>query len=233
MTIERVRSFWNAQPCDSTLEDYSRYQLQPHIYPFADFPSSTGKRVLEIGCGIGTDTSQFHFWNAAYITAVDLSSESIKLAKERLGYSKRIEFIEANAEHLGLYLSPQPFDIIYSFGVIHHSPNPEKIFEQLLYYCYPKTELRIMLYAKWSLRSLYVLLFRGKCKFWKFSEILRSTAETQYGCPVAYFYSFREVRKLMKDYEITNMRKAYIRGISNKFLEKWLGGNILINARIK
>jgi len=235
VTIERVRSFWNAQPCDSTLdEDYVRYRVQPHIYPFADFSSTTGKRILEIGCGIGTDTEQFNFWNAKHTVAVDLSIESIKIAKERLGWCKRITFLEANAEELSHYLTPQPFDIIYSFGVIHHSPNPERIFQQLTHYCDVNTELRIMLYAKWSLRSLYVLLFRGKGQFWNFSEILRSTAETQYGCPVAYFYSFKQVRELMKDYKITSIRKAYIRGLPDKlsFLEKWFGGNILINARL-
>ena len=234
-TIEAVRSFWNAQPCDSTLDSGDiRYSIQPHIPLFAEFWEHKGKRVLEIGCGIGVDTASFLLWGA-HVTAVDLSSESIKLAKETTSVMQlQATFVEANAEHLGLYLKSQPFDLIYSFGVIHHTPNPERVFEQLKYYCSPETELRIMLYAKWSLRSLYYLL-KGKGKFWNLSEILRSTAETQFGCPVAYFYSFKQVRELMKDYEITNMQKAYIRGLPKRlgFLEKWLGGNILINARLK
>ena len=233
-TIEAVRSFWNAQPCDISNMD-ERYELQKHISPFAKFEELGGKTVLEIGCGIGVDTGMFAVKNAQ-VTAVDISIESIKAAELWVKACTRNEvtFIEANAEHLGLYLKPQPFDLIYSFGVIHHTPNPEKVFEQLKYYCSPETELRIMLYAKWSLRSLYYLL-KGKGKFWNLSEILRSTAETQFGCPVAYFYSFKQVRELMKDYEITNMQKAYIRGLPERlgFLEKWFGGNILINARLK
>lgn len=233
MTMDQVRDFWNAQPCDSTLEDYNRYVLQDHIPNFAKFTESAGKKVLEIGCGIGTDTLSFAIWRAN-VTAVDLSSESIKMAKERLIKSRcSATFIETNAEYLSLYLEPQPFDIIYSYGVIHHTLNPERVFQELFHYCYKETELRIMLYAKWSLRSLYVLLFRGKCKFWKLSEILRRTAETQTGCPVAYFYTFKEVRELMKGYEILSMEKAYLRGLPNflNLFTKYLGAHILITAR--
>jgi len=233
-TIEAVRSFWNAQPCDISNMD-ERYELQKHILPFAKFDESAGKTVLEIGCGIGVDTAMFAV-KGAKITAVDLSIESIKVAKSWVKSCTRnkVLFIEGDAEHLYEILTQKPYDIIYSFGVIHHTPHPDRVFWELQPYCHPETELRIMLYAKWSLRSFYYLL-KGKLKFWNLSEILRSTAETQYGCPVAYFYSFKQVRKLMKDYEITNMQKAYIRGLPHRlrFLEKWLGGNILINARLK
>ncbi len=233
MTIDHVREFWDAQPCDSTLENYDKYISQHHILKFAKFEESAGKKVLEIGCGIGMDTLSFAIWRAR-VTAVDLSPASLNETRERLIKSRcSAELIEANAEELSKYLEPQPFDIIYSFGVIHHTPNPERVFQELLHYCYKETELRIMLYAKWSLRSLYIILFRGKCRFWKLSEILRRTAETQTGCPVAYFYTFKEVRELMKGYEIICMEKAYLRGLPKflNFVTKYLGAHILITAR--
>jgi ubiquinone/menaquinone biosynthesis C-methylase UbiE len=79
--------------------------------------------VLEIGCGIGTDTTNFaRHW--ARVTSVDLSEKSLELAKQRIGvygFQDRVEFYQANAEELSKVVPPQPYDLIYSFGVIHHT----------------------------------------------------------------------------------------------------------------
>src|SRR5947207_1828450 len=67
--LERVREYWDQRPCNvrhslkppGTREYFDevearRYFVEPHIPAFADFGRWVGKRVLEIGCGIGTDT---------------------------------------------------------------------------------------------------------------------------------------------------------------------------------
>ncbi|KKL70625.1 hypothetical protein LCGC14_2103050, partial [marine sediment metagenome] len=164
--IQEVRDYWNALPCDSLRSDLKpgslayyeelerlKYDLEPHIPEFANFEQWKGKRVLEIGCGIGADTSRFAK-AGANITAVDLSDISIDIAQHRLEtLGLEGKFYRADAEHLSLYLKPEPFDLIYSYGVIHHTPNPERVFEQLLQYCHSDTELRIMMYSKWCART--------------------------------------------------------------------------------
>jgi 2-polyprenyl-3-methyl-5-hydroxy-6-metoxy-1,4-benzoquinol methylase len=93
--IGRVRDYWNARPCNlrhSTAAIGSRqyfeevearkYMVEPHIPGFAEFERWRGKKVLEIGCGIGTDTINFAR-HGALVTTVDLSEESMGLARKR------------------------------------------------------------------------------------------------------------------------------------------------------
>src|SRR5688572_7674773 len=113
--IGDVRDYWNARPCNvrhstaqiGTEEYYNevearKYFVEPHIPGFADFEKWRGKTVLEVGCGIGTDTINFAR-AGAFVTAIDLSSESLALARRRaevFRLSDRIKFYEADAEHL-------------------------------------------------------------------------------------------------------------------------------------
>ena len=95
VTIDQVRDYWNNRPCNirhSTspigTKDYfdeveaRRYANEPHNYTFPEFERWRGLRVLEVGCGIGTDAVNFAR-NGAIYTGVDLSAESIKLARQR------------------------------------------------------------------------------------------------------------------------------------------------------
>ncbi len=92
--IAQVQDYWNRRPCNirhSTAEigtkeyfdqvEERKYLVEPHIPAFAEFERWKGKKVLEIGCGIGTDTMNFARAGAE-VTAVDLSVESLKLAKK-------------------------------------------------------------------------------------------------------------------------------------------------------
>src|SRR6478672_2919802 len=121
ISIQEVKDYWNARPCNVRhspaevgTEEYfnqveaRKYFVEPHIPGFAEFERWRGKKVLEIGCGIGTDTINFARAGAT-VTAVDLSAESLKLANKRaevFGLGDRINFIEANAERLSEFVKP-------------------------------------------------------------------------------------------------------------------------------
>jgi len=177
-----------------------KYFVEQHIPVFAEFPRWQGKRVLEIGCGIGTDTINFAR-NGAQVTAIDLSEKSLEMAGTRaevFGLSDRIRFFHGSAEQLEQVVPPEPFDLVYSFGVIHHTPHPERVLAQLKNYVRPGSTVKIMVYHRYSWKVLWILMTYGKCQFWKLTELVARYSEAETGCPVTYSYSKSELRALME-----------------------------------
>ncbi len=164
---------------------------------FADFLRWDGKKVLEIGCGIGTDSINF-VRAGARLSAVELSEESLNICKKRFEiYEQSVLFYSGNAEELSKIVPVDKYDPVYSFGVIHHSPHPELIIEEIKKYMEPDSELCIMLYSKYSWKNFLI---------W----IRLMQPEAQSGCPIANTYSVSEVRKLLKDFEIISIKKEHI-----------------------
>jgi ubiquinone/menaquinone biosynthesis C-methylase UbiE len=131
---ERVRAFWQANPCGTKFADAEpgsrrffelveqhRYETEWHIPGAADFASTQGLRVLEIGCGMGTDGAQFAKAGADY-TGVDLTEAAIELARKRFEvFNLPGTFRTADAEKLDF--ADESFDVVYSHGVLHHTPD--------------------------------------------------------------------------------------------------------------
>src|SRR5439155_3044115 len=118
-----------------------------------------GKRVLEVGCGIGTDSINFAR-AGAQLTAVDLSSESLRIARQRadvMGVAERIKFLQANAEELTSVVDDGPYDLVYSFGVIHHTPRPEVALAQMRVLTAPGGTLKLMVYHRRAWKVFWIL----------------------------------------------------------------------------
>ena len=224
IAIGEVRDFWNRRPCNirhSTKAVGSReyfdevearkYLVEPHIPVFAEFPRWKGKRVLEIGCGIGTDTMNFARAGAE-VTAVDLSEKSIEIARQRASVYglSNIRFYHGNAEELTSFVPSGGYDLIYSFGVIHHTPHPERVIEQLLLCSRPGTALKVMVYHRNSWKALQILLHEGHGAFWKFSELLERYSEAQTGSPVTYAYTPSTVRDLLRGFTTDSVAIEHI-----------------------
>jgi SAM-dependent methyltransferase len=223
--IDAVRAFWNSRPCNirhspkqiGTREyfddvEHRKYFVESHIPEFADFPRWTGKRVLEIGCGIGTDTVNFAR-AGSHVTAIDLSDASADITRRRLevyGLSDRATIHVGNAEELPSVLPPQTFDLVYSFGVIHHSPHPRRIVEHLRQYMTPASELRLMVYARISYKLFWIMREEGVWDMSRIDELVARNSEAQTGCPVTYTYTDESVRTLLDGFRVLDVRKAHI-----------------------
>jgi len=181
-----------------------KYFVEPHIPAFAEFERWKGKKVLEIGCGIGTDTIRFAR-AGAQVTAVDLSEESLGLARRRAAVfdlEDRITFYRADAERLSEVVPEERYDLVYSFGVVHHTPHPAHVIREIRKYAGPGSVLKIMVYHRWSYKVLWILLRYGKGAFWKLDELIARHSEAQTGCPVTYTYSRRSVRRLLEGFTV-------------------------------
>lgn len=270
--INKVQEYWNARPCNirhSTAEvgtrqyfdevEARKYMVEPHIPAFAEFDRWRGKKVLEIGCGIGTDTMNFARAGAE-VTAVDLSSESLKLARKRaevFGLEDRIKFYEANAENLSTIIPPQKYDLVYSFGVIHHSPHPDEIVAQIhKHFVHPGSTLKLMVYYRYSWKVFWILMTYGKGAFWKLDKLVATHSEAQTGCPITYSYSKRSLTRMIENgFEVKDIfvdhifpyripdyvkyryvREWYFRYLPQsvfRFLEKRAGWHLCVTAEAK
>jgi 2-polyprenyl-3-methyl-5-hydroxy-6-metoxy-1,4-benzoquinol methylase len=225
--VEKVKTYWDSRPCNIRHSlskvgtrryfdevEARKYFVEPHIPRFAEFEKWKCKKVLEIGCGIGTDTINFAR-HGAFVTAVKLSEESLEIAKQRAevyGLQDCIRFYLGNAEELTKFVSAEPYDLIYSFGVIHHTPYPERVIEQIRHFVQPGSTLKLMVYHRYSWKVLWILLTYGKGAFWRLDESVAGHSEAQTGCPVTYTYSKQAIRELLSvnGFEITDILVDHI-----------------------
>jgi SAM-dependent methyltransferase len=219
-----VQQYWDRRPCNirhspaplGSAEYFDqveerKYFVEPHIPSFADFPRWAGKDVLEIGCGIGTDSINF-VRHRANLDIAELSPESLALTKKRFEvYGLKANFYNGNAEQLDQLLPEgKKYDLVYSFGVIHHTPNPERVIADVKRRLKPGGELRIMLYSRYCWKVFWIYLRYGWREPWNVSRIVAKYSEAQTGSPVTYVYSFSQVRKLLAGFEIERMWKDHI-----------------------
>ena len=225
IAIEKVKKYWDERPCNirhslspiGTKQYFDevekrKYFVEPHIPGFAEFKKWAGKKVLEIGCGIGTDTINFAR-KGAEVSAVELSEKSLEIARQRakvFNLEDKIKFYLADAENLSQVVPVEPYALIYSFGVIHHTPHPEKVIEEIKKYSKTGTILKIMVYYFYSWKVFWILLTYGKFAFWKINRLIAQNSEAQTGCPITYAYSKKSAKKLLDGFEIIEMGPDHI-----------------------
>lgn len=267
ISIEKVRVYWDRHPCNikeslskvgtrryfDEIEAH-KYFTEPYIPKFAEFERWQGKKVLEIGCGIGTDTINFAR-NGAEVTAVDISQKSLDLAKQRAkvyGLEDKIKFYCVNAEELSKVVPIESYDLIYSYGVIHHTSHPERVIEEIKNYLHPEGVFKIMVYHRHSWNVLRILISKAKLRFWQLDKFIAQHSESCIGCPITYTFTKKKVvEDLLKDFNIIEISpknlpknlagfvsikyKKYFKSLSlpdfiHKFFEKHIGWNLCITA---
>lgn len=230
--IEKVQTFWDNRPCNirhgtspiGTKEYFDqvearKYKVEPHLPKFANFSQWKDKNVLEIGCGLGTESVNFAR-AGAHLTIVELSAKSLELCKQRFAvFGLTATFIQGNAEnvgrlvrdaHINLSGTTRKFDLIWSFGVIHHTPYPEHVIDGISELLKPDGELRIMLYSKVSYKMFWAMHTTNQWDMGRSGDIIQTHAEAQTGCPVAFTYDFDDIATLLDGFSITDIHKDHI-----------------------
>ncbi len=205
-----VARYWNQASCGTDHikeEKFSRayfekveahrYAVEPEIFSFAQFTRFAGKKVLEVGIGAGTDFIQW-VRAGAESYGIDLTQEALDNVQHRLNlyHLKAKEIRVADAEHLPY--ADNSFDLVYSWGVIHHSPNTQRCLEEIIRVAKPGAAIKIMIYNRHSLLVLYRYLktglFKGK-PLRTFSNVLFYDMESL----GTKGYTFKEVRAMLKN----------------------------------
>lgn len=167
----QVRSHWEQEVCGTRYgasEDRrtyfaeierTRYEQDFMLRDFARFETARGKKVLEVGVGAGTDLAQ---WArvGAIVYGIDLTDAAVELSRERIaleGLSAQI----ARGDAEQLTFPNDYFDIYYSWGVLHHTPNTEQAISEACRVLRPGGTLKIMLYHWPSVGALLVWLLHG------------------------------------------------------------------------
>jgi ubiquinone/menaquinone biosynthesis C-methylase UbiE len=169
---QRVRDFWQANPCGAkfagleigtaeffTAVEQHRYETEWHIPEVIGFERWAGKDVLEVGCGLGTEAVRFARCGARY-TGVDLTERSIDLVGRRFqleGLTGELKVADAEA----LPFPDASFDLVYSHGVLHHTPGTQKAIGQIRRVLRAGGTAMVMLYHKHSYNYLVnIMLIR-------------------------------------------------------------------------
>jgi len=165
----QVGDFWNMASCGETLylagytkEDYKqhsaiRYELEPHILDHAEFSRFNNKRTLEIGVGLGAD-HQMLAEAGAELSGIDLTDKAVEHTKHRFQMNGLVSDIQqGDCEQLDF--ADESFDAVYSWGVLHHSPDTPKAIQEVRRILKPGGFAKIMIYNKYSMIG-YMLWLR-------------------------------------------------------------------------
>lgn len=203
-----VFKYWNKASCGTEFintEKYSkqyfedienfRYKIEPEIFSFAQFSRFRDKKILEVGVGAGTDFIQW-VRSGAKAHGIDLTQEAINNTEKRLKiYGLLAEKLQvADAENLPY--DNNSFDLVYSWGVIHHSPDTIKCLKEIIRVTKPNGIIKIMIYNRRSLFAFYRWFKVAFCsgKFFKtFKNVLFYDQES----PGTKAYTFKEVKNII------------------------------------
>lgn len=256
---EEAQRLWNRDPCGSQyMQDTSEHTLEwflaaeryryeeyaPWMPETMEFERWTGRDVLEIGAGLGTDLAQFAA-NGAIVTDFDLADGHLQLAKENFALRGLVgEFVHGDAEKLPF--EDDRFDLVYSNGVLHHIPDTEHVISEIHRVLKPGGKVIVMVYAEPSLhywRNLVgaIGLYRGELWHRSIGEILSRSVEVSTGGarPLVKVYSKQRLRRMFSAFghvEIVQRqmvpaeKPALLRWVPLDLVGRTMGWNLVVKG---
>jgi SAM-dependent methyltransferase len=223
MTSEkaRVKQFWDEASCGEALyleqssrDSYARqasvrYELEPYIENFAGFRSAAGKKVLEVGVGLGADHQRFAEAGAD-LTGIDLTPRAVEHTARRLAaFGLKSDVRVMDAENLDF--PDGTFDVVYSWGVLHHSPDTPKAIREVYRVLKPGGEARVMIYHKYSFVGYMLWVRYALLRLRPFTSL--STIYSKYlESPGTKAYSIRAARDLFREFQDVSTRVELTHG---------------------
>lgn len=199
--------------------DKSRYEeYAPWMKSVLDFDSFPGKKVLEVGFGMGTDLFQFAKAGSV-VTGIDLSQKHLEIAGKRFSlYDIDADLRIADTENIPF--DDQTFDVVYTFGVIHHTPDTKKAIEEIYRVLKPGGDAIIGVYHKYSAFHLFSILgpYIYNLRFLR-ESYRRALSRIEYrknsdACPLVRLYSQKELKDMLQKFnnvriECVHLKKSY------------------------
>lgn len=257
---------WNTDPCGAitvkgfdvgTLEYFREarrfrfHEYAPWLKKTVNFESYKDLNVLEIGVGLGSDHYEFAK-NKNSMTAIDLSEKHLDLTRQHLNLENlNTDAILGDAEKMPF--KSDRFDIVYSFGVLHHTPHTEESIDEVFRVLKPGGKAIIGLYHRDSLFYWFMTIFwNGLLKLGLFRKgYRRLMSEIEYredktsAVPLVKVYSRASARNLFKKFAHVELSVAHVEAdhfarlspivslLSREKIEKyfgWLGWYVVIVA---
>jgi ubiquinone/menaquinone biosynthesis C-methylase UbiE len=216
-----VQDFWERAACgeelylrDAGRQGYieqarRRYELEPYIEPFAAFGSAQGRRVLEIGVGLGADHQRFAE-AGALLCGIDLTERAVAHARRRLElFGLASALAQGDAENLSF--PDAVFDVVYTWGVIHHSPDTNRAVAEIHRVLKPGGIAKVMVYHRWSLVGymLWVRYALLRLRPWiTLNEIYANYLES----PGTKAYSVSDARRWFADFSAVAIQTVLTHG---------------------
>jgi ubiquinone/menaquinone biosynthesis C-methylase UbiE len=257
---DEVQEQWNNNPVGShyakkaqphtldwyrEVEQYRYGTYAPWMFEMMEFGQHKGEKVLDIGGGLGTDLSMFAR-HGAIVTDVDLSAGHLEHAKENFRLRGLTgEFVHHDAEHLPF--ADNTFDVVYSNGVIHHTPNTLQVVKEIRRVLKPGGKTIVMMYAEHSLHYWYRLVWEQGIKYdllrtCSIGEIMSRKVEiTENDArPLVKVYTAKTLKNLFQGFESKVVfKRQMVKEELPEGFEKWIaletagrlaGWNVIIKA---
>src|ERR1700687_3007812 len=261
---QRAREQWSRDPAGAVygrehefgtreffdaVENHRYHEYAPWMPAVMGFNEFAGARLLEVGCGMGTDLLQFAR-GGAKVTGIDLTPRSIEISRRHFEvYGERGDFAISDCEKLPF--QSESFDVVYSNGVLHHTPETAGAVRELHRVVRRGGQARVMLYHRRSVAYwLQIILRHGLLR----GELLRGHSPRQImgryvevneggGCPLVKVYSRAQARKLFSMFRDVNVEVEqltrpelpllgrFIPESIFRFLRQTVGGNVIVSAR--
>jgi len=210
LNLEKTMDYWGVSP-PMRFEELSyeekrkfRYDLQDYMHDFFQFDKFSGKKILEVGSGAGIDSCEFAR-NGANITTADFTEIAPKLTKDLI---RKYNGEATRCTSTSLPFIENTFDVVYSFGVIHHIPDIDTVLDEISRVLKPSGIFMGMVYNKNSLLYAYLMYHYGikDGLIHKMSEdeLISNFSERREGCPYTKAYTIDEFKQLLKKHNFDN-----------------------------